>query len=83
MKFIFADSLDTVDPGYDFLTDRNAPSRMMHWDDKYPHELMATPPYDGVLVSREPLWGINARAESIRQHKPCDSVEKVRAAFYG
>jgi hypothetical protein len=52
MKFIFADSLDTVDPGYDFLTDRNAPDRALHWDDKYPHELMETPPYDGVLVSR-------------------------------
>jgi hypothetical protein len=52
MKFIFADSLDTVDPGYNFLTDRNAASRHLHWDDQYPHEMMATPPYDGVLVSR-------------------------------
>ena len=52
MKFIFADSIDTVDPGYDFLADRNSPSRTLHWDDKYPHELMSTPPYDGVLVSR-------------------------------
>lgn len=52
MKFIFADSLDTVDPGYNFLTDRYASSRAMHWDDQYPHELMETPPYDGVLVSR-------------------------------
>lgn len=52
MRFIFADSLDTVDPGYDFLADRNAPERALHWDDQYPHELMFTPPYDGVLVSR-------------------------------
>jgi hypothetical protein len=52
MKFIFADSLDTVDPGYNFLTDRNAPDRSLHWDDQYPHELMEMPPYDGVLVSR-------------------------------
>ena len=52
MKFIFADSLDTVDPGYDFLTDRNAPDRALHWDDQYPHEIMSKPPYDGVLVSR-------------------------------
>jgi hypothetical protein len=52
MKFIFADSLDTVDPGYNFLTDRNAAYRTLHWDDEYPHELMETLPYDGVLVSR-------------------------------
>ena len=52
MKFIFADSIDTVDPGYDFLADRNSPSRDMHWDDQYPHELMGAPPYDGMLVSR-------------------------------
>ena len=52
MKYIFADSIDTVDPGYDFLTDRFSPTRSSHWDDLYPHELMATPPYAGVLVSR-------------------------------
>jgi hypothetical protein len=52
MKFIFADSLDTVDPGYDFLADRHSPDRALHWDDNYPHELMETPPYDGMLVSR-------------------------------
>lgn len=52
MKYIFADSIDTVDPGYDFLTDRFSPTRSSHWDDQYPHELMATPPYAGVLVSR-------------------------------
>lgn len=52
MKFIFADSLDMVDPGYDFLTDRNAPGRKPYWDDLYPHEIMGMPPYDGVLVSR-------------------------------
>jgi hypothetical protein len=52
MKFIFADSLDTVDPGYDFLTDRFSPDRALHWDDKYPHEMMESPPYDGILVSR-------------------------------
>jgi hypothetical protein len=52
MKFIFADSLDTVDPKYDFLNDRYSPDRTLHWDDHYPHELMGVPPYDGVLVSR-------------------------------
>lgn len=52
MKFIFADSIDQVDPGYNFLTDENAPGRKAYWDDVYPHELFKKPPYDGMLVSR-------------------------------
>jgi hypothetical protein len=52
MKFIFADSLDYVDPGYDFLTDRFAPGRQAYWDDQFPHEILGYAPYDGVLVSR-------------------------------
>lgn len=52
MKFIFADSLDFVDPGYDFINDRNTPNRKPYWDDAYPHEIMGYAPYDGVLVSR-------------------------------
>ena len=52
MKFAYADSLDYVDPGYDFLRDRNAPSRQPYWDDVYPHEILDQPPYDGLLVSR-------------------------------
>ncbi len=52
MKFIFADSMDFVDPGYDFLADRHAPGRKPYWDDLYPHEILGYAPYDGVLVSR-------------------------------
>lgn len=52
MKFIFADSMDFVDPGYDFVTDRHAPGRKAYWDDAYPHEILGYAPYDGVLVSR-------------------------------
>lgn len=52
MRYIHADSLDMVDPGYDFLRDRHAAGRMPYWDDVYPHELLSYAPYDGVLVSR-------------------------------
>ncbi|NKC14568.1 MAG: hypothetical protein GKR94_21010 [Gammaproteobacteria bacterium] len=52
MMFIYADSLDYVDPGYDFLRDRNADGRRPYWDDRFPHEIMNPAPYDGVLVSR-------------------------------
>ena len=52
MKFIYADSLDFVDPGYDFKTDEFTPSREPYWGDQYPHEILGHAPYDGILVSR-------------------------------
>lgn len=52
MKFIFADSLDTIDPAYDFVADRNGAGRTVHRDDQYPHEFLEQAPYDGILVSR-------------------------------
>ena len=52
MKFIYADSLDFIDPGYDFFADRMSKGRQPYWDDQFPHEFLARPPYDGVLVSR-------------------------------
>lgn len=71
MKFIFADSLDFVDPGYDFLADRNAPGRKPYWDDAYPHEILGYAPYDGVLVSRGivgdgPVKGKYSDAQAMR-----------------
>lgn len=52
MRFVFADSMDVVDPGYDFIADRNGARRKAHRDDLYPHELLDQSPYDGILVSR-------------------------------
>lgn len=71
MKFIFADSLDYVDPGYDFLNDRNAPGRKPYWDDAYPHEILGYAPYHGMLVSRGivgdgPVKGKYTEAQSMR-----------------
>jgi hypothetical protein len=51
MKFLYSDTQDYVDPGYDFLNDRNSPGRERYWSDVYAHELMEPAPYDGLLVS--------------------------------
>jgi hypothetical protein len=51
MKFIYADSLDYVDPNYDFMTDRSPTTREQYWDDLYPHEILGYSPYDGLLIS--------------------------------
>ena len=50
MKFLYADSIDTVDPNYDFLEERSKPNRDIYWDDQYPHEYLGKAPYDGLLV---------------------------------
>lgn len=52
MKFIFADAQDTIDPGYNFITDEFSPNRVLQRTDKYPHEVFKKKPYDGMLVSR-------------------------------
>jgi hypothetical protein len=52
MKFLFSDSLDYVDPEYDFLRDRAGVGRRAHQDDDFPHEHLERAPYDGLLVSR-------------------------------
>lgn len=51
MKFLYSDTQDYVDPGYDFQNDRNSPGRERYWSDVYAHELMQPAPYDGLLVS--------------------------------
>jgi hypothetical protein len=52
MQFVYADSLDFVDPDYDFVADRNGLTRAVHRDDEFPHEFLEQVPYDGILVSR-------------------------------
>jgi len=51
MKFLYSDTQDYVDPGYDFINDRNAPKRRRYWDDAYAHQIMDPIPYDGLLVA--------------------------------
>lgn len=57
MKFIYADSLDFVNPNYDFQTDSHHAKREVYWDDKFSHEMLEPAPYDGLLVSRAIVGG--------------------------
>ena len=52
MRFLYSDSLDYVDPDFDFVGDRQAAGRRAHEDDDFPHEHLEMAPYDGLLVSR-------------------------------
>lgn len=52
MRFYFPDSQDQVDPNFDFLREEHLPHRIRQRDDRYAHEVLAVPAYDGVLVSK-------------------------------
>ncbi len=52
MKFYFPDSQDLVSPTYDFEHDEYMPTRVRQRDDRYAHEVLDTPPYHGMLVSK-------------------------------
>ncbi len=60
MKFFFPDSLDVVDPSFDFITEKRSATRVRHQDDLYPHEIFSDPPYDGILLSKGIVDGTGA-----------------------
>jgi len=71
VKFIYADSLDVVDPNYNFIEDEFRAGRKPYWDDVYAHEILPKPPYDGLLVSRStlgsgPIAGKYTQAQAMR-----------------
>ncbi|MBU1240854.1 queuine/other tRNA-ribosyltransferase [Myxococcota bacterium] len=56
---------DLVDPGYDFLTDT---ARGKGWEsERYAHELLERPPYDGILVSKVVEEKSKKRRERLRR----------------
>jgi hypothetical protein len=58
LRYFYADSLDTVDPTFDFTTEESSATRIPQRDDIYAHELFGTDrPYDGILVSKFLLDG--------------------------
>ena len=58
MKFFFPDSQDFVDDTFDFESETRSDARVRQRDDRYPHEIFAKAPYDGVLVSKAVVDGI-------------------------
>jgi len=52
VKFYFPDSQDQVSPTYDFIHDEYSPLRVRQRDDRYAHEVLTLPAYDGMLVSK-------------------------------
>jgi hypothetical protein len=59
MRYFYADSLDLVDPAFDFVQETSTPTRVPQRDDIYAHQLYAPDrAYDGILVSK---WLLDGR----------------------
>jgi hypothetical protein len=74
MKFFFPDSLDTVDPRYDFDAEQHSPYRVRHRTDVFAHEYLETIPYDGILLSKALVDGYKGQrryrdAQRLRLHR--------------
>src|SRR5689334_13498162 len=62
VRFYFPDSQDLVSPTYDFIHDEYSPLRVRQRDDRYAHEVLTPPPYDGILVSKAIVDGSSGGA---------------------
>jgi len=58
MKFVFPDSLDLVDPSFDFATAERSSDRVRQRDDQYAHEVFREVPFHGLLVSKAIVDGL-------------------------
>jgi hypothetical protein len=52
MKYFLPDSLDLVDPSFDFERESRSPNRIRHEHDQYAHEVFSSRAYDGLLISK-------------------------------
>src|SRR5882724_3467346 len=52
MKYFLPDSLDLVDPTFDFRTEQRDLGRVRQRDDVYAHEIFRSRAFDGLLVSK-------------------------------
>lgn len=81
MKFFFPDSQDTVGPGFDFEKERHAKTRVRHRDDAYAHEVFSEIPFDGLLVSKAIVHGVEGAGKYTQAQVLRFEREGVREFF--
>jgi len=72
MKFFFPDSQDQIDPGFNFQTELASEFRVRQRDDRYAHEVLRRPAYDGLLVSKpivDGLPGASGKYTNAQRHR--------------
>src|ERR1700761_4873811 len=96
MRFYFPDSQDQIDPSFDFESEERSPFRIRQRDDLYAHEVLDPSPYDGMLISKAIVDGVEGGAgrysaqqrqrlyrEGIREFFRLDAVESERIDTIG
>lgn len=78
MKFLYSDTHDYVDPHYDFLTDSSPRERERYWSDRYAHEMMAPPPYDGLLIAMSAVRKADGVASSKVRYTTAEEQRLLR-----
>jgi hypothetical protein len=66
VRFFFPDSQDFVDPTFDFQSERRSADRLRSRDDRYAHEVFKRPPFDGLLVSKAIVDGVDASGKTAK-----------------
>src|SRR5947209_527177 len=69
MEFFFPDSQDQVDPTYDFEREARSPDRVRQRDDRYAHEVIDPPPYNGILLSKSLIDGSGSKYTFAQRHR--------------
>jgi hypothetical protein len=64
VRFFFPDSQDQVDPLFDFVSEEHPVHRVRQRDDRYAHEVLASRPFDGLLISKSIIDGHPALGSS-------------------
>jgi hypothetical protein len=59
LKYFFPDSHDYVDPTFNFETEVRNEYRVIQRDDKYAHEIFTQKVYDGIVISKSSVDGVN------------------------
>ena len=68
MKYFMPDWKDKVDPTFNFQSDTFTPDRDI-LEDSYAHEILQTPPYDGILVSLAVIGKSPSSYEAIQKQR--------------
>lgn len=78
MRFFYSDTMDLVDPGYNFQTDSSPAGRERYWDDKYAHEILESAPYDGLLISMSSIRKSKKIGSGVVKYSPAEEQRLLR-----
>lgn len=76
MKFIYSDTMDHVDPDFDFVREDFGFDRRKGVTDMYAHQMLEPAPYDGLLVAMSGVKQGGRYSEAAQQRLLRDGVRK-------